>query len=896
MPRKCTNIRKRKDKRWEGRIKIGNYPNGATKYHSVYGNTYGEVKEKMELYIYNNNYPNITMAKRNEFNEILQKWLSSIKISVKKSTLYKYEYLIERHISPCLGEYKVSDISAILVNTFLDHKFRNGRLNGDGGLSSAYVKTMSYIIKSSIEYAVDEGMCQPLKAKINKPTCEKAKIQILSRYEQKQLQSYINENMDLTGLGVTISLYTGLRIQSNLNNILRTAEQVVSDANSVKGSISDLVSIVSYPKTYNLYEQINAAKTKAQTVHNNAIAYESSRTNDFSEIDRLISQALSIINAQLGKSRIPVVAYQQGSIGSMCDMNQIRVDLQATEEKVKSITENGYFEEDATLSINRESLIDEEGKASREWVQWVAVGFSVAGAIALTVVTAGTAGPLVCAGVGALVGAVTVATSEIADNYVENGTLFKGMDWSEFGKNVLVGAVGGAVSGYLGAISQGSAIKQPIKKGMTALANTLAEEGAKGITATVWETGETIYEVGVAIVDGKPGNEIVSVLNEGLGEVSGEISNTYKNMAVEGAKSFVGGTISGKFDIDTSDKGVWKKIGEKTAESAAEEFAGGMVETVWDVGEAVLDSDSSTTVTSALKDGIKKTTSSVISKSASSVVSVFGEDVVDKIDNRVGKVIGETVNDTIAETTENVVEGVTGRTIDYVYGDEKDAGKILGDIWEDDLKSGRAIAEEAGKSLGKNISDEVHKDDKLYNDLKKIDKDKDGKIEVVQFEDYAVTKQDYDAAVENAGKGAYKDKTVQDILGLEKDTDISTGKERTVSIDMTEKYSSSRKTTDTVTVDGKYTFSKSYYESSMNVAGTEEYGGKTAQEILGIPNDVDVSEDNVTYKRVHNDKIGQGKEVELHSDYGTNATKIHISSMKHETKLEREEKKTINKE
>lgn len=87
---------------------------------------------------------------------------------------------------------------------------------------------------------------------------------------------------------------------------------------------------------------------------------------------------------------------------------------------------------------------------------------------------------------------------------------------------------------------------------------------------------------------------------------------------------------------------------------------------------------------------------------------------------------------------------------------------------------------------------------------------------------------------------------------------------------------------------------KIYYESSLNVAGTEEYGGKTAQEILGIPDDVDLSEDNVTYKRVDNDKIGHGKEVELHNDYGTNATKIHISSLKRETRLEREESKKQN--
>ena len=683
-------------------------------------------------------------------------------------------------------------------------------------------------------------------------------------------------------------------IQRKLNNIISTAEQVAADANSVKNSIADLVTIYSSPKTNNLYEQINAAKAKAQTVHNNAINFEASRANDFNEIDRLIAQALQIITAQTGTARTPIIAYQSGSIGDMCDINQILVDLEATSEKVTEITEDGYFEEDATLVLNRDALIQEEEEASREWVQWVAVGIAVVGSVVLIAVTAGGATPLVCAAVGAGVGAVTAASSQFADNYVETGSFVEGMDWKDFGKDVVVGAVGGAVTGYLGAVSQGSAIKQPIEKGMTCLANTVMKEGAEGVAATVWETGETIYEVGEAVVAGKPGDEIISVLDAGLDETEEEVGNMFKDMATEGAKSFVGGTVAGSFDVDTSDKGVLQKIGEKAAEGAAGGAAKGVVNTAWGVGEALVDDDSSTTVTSALKEGFKETVQDVAKETAGAVVSEGVFSGVDDIDNKAGKMVMETVKDTATDTAENIVEGVTGRTMDYVYGDEKDASKILGDIWEEDLDSGRSIAKAAGESVGEHISDEVFKDDKHYNELEKIDKDGDGKIEVVQFDDYAVTKQDYDAAVENAGKGAYKDKTVQDILGLPKDTDISAGKERTVSIDMTEKYSSDRKTTDTVTVGGKYTFSKSYYESSLNAAGSDEYGGKTAQEILGIPDDVDLSEDNITRKRVDNDKIGQGKEVELHNDYGTNATKIHISSMKRETRLEREESKKQN--
>ncbi|WP_365907906.1 hypothetical protein [uncultured Ruminococcus sp.] len=47
MPRKGENIYKRRDGRWEGRYKTGYNEYGKAKYHSVYGHSYTEVKEKL---------------------------------------------------------------------------------------------------------------------------------------------------------------------------------------------------------------------------------------------------------------------------------------------------------------------------------------------------------------------------------------------------------------------------------------------------------------------------------------------------------------------------------------------------------------------------------------------------------------------------------------------------------------------------------------------------------------------------------------------------------------------------------------------------------------------------------------------------------------------------------
>lgn len=212
MPKRCANIHKRKDDRWEGRIKVGNYPNGATKYHSIYRKTYSEVKDKLDEFKQSKLPAKHSRISSHTFDQIASMWLSSVKISIKQPTVYRYEYLIERHIIPELGRLPITDITSATVNTFLDKKLKSGRLNGKGGLSPAYVKAMADIIKSVVTYAATEDFCLPLKTKISMPTAEKAEVPILTCQEQQQLQKYINTNMDLTGLGIFLSLFAGLRI------------------------------------------------------------------------------------------------------------------------------------------------------------------------------------------------------------------------------------------------------------------------------------------------------------------------------------------------------------------------------------------------------------------------------------------------------------------------------------------------------------------------------------------------------------------------------------------------------------------------------------------------------------------------------------------------------------
>ena len=212
MARKGENIRKRKDGRWEGRYKKGRKPNGDIKYGSVYGKTYKEAKEKLNIVKVKYNFENKVVNKDMLFGDILSLWLANNRIKNKGATESKYLNVIETHILPELGGVKMSQLTAPRINSFLLAKKENGRIDKTGSLSESYISTMTLIIDSSVSFAASEQLCEPLRTKIYKPVIPKTKAFALTLEKQQQLENYLKMNMDYSKVGVLISLHAGLRI------------------------------------------------------------------------------------------------------------------------------------------------------------------------------------------------------------------------------------------------------------------------------------------------------------------------------------------------------------------------------------------------------------------------------------------------------------------------------------------------------------------------------------------------------------------------------------------------------------------------------------------------------------------------------------------------------------
>lgn len=212
MARRGENIFKRKDGRWEARYVSGKNEFGRTRYASVYGKSYREVKEKREKASSRQKQSETLKSSKYTFGEILDLWLSWKRVKLKEQTYRKYLYCIEKHIIPELGKIEIFDFDANMVNNFLLKKLSCGRLDGEGGLSKNYVRTMSIIIHSAVKYGVSEELCPPMKGQIYKPKSEKRDIIVLRKEEQELLERQITGNLTGENLAVYLSLHTGLRI------------------------------------------------------------------------------------------------------------------------------------------------------------------------------------------------------------------------------------------------------------------------------------------------------------------------------------------------------------------------------------------------------------------------------------------------------------------------------------------------------------------------------------------------------------------------------------------------------------------------------------------------------------------------------------------------------------
>ena len=121
MAKRGSNIYKRKDGRFEGRVHVGYRADGSKKYKSVYGRTLSEVKDKMAQ-LYSVKSENSTLKLKLTVREAAEEWLNAARLRVKESSYTNYVNIVEKHILPVLGGAYIASLTTSKINEFISSK------------------------------------------------------------------------------------------------------------------------------------------------------------------------------------------------------------------------------------------------------------------------------------------------------------------------------------------------------------------------------------------------------------------------------------------------------------------------------------------------------------------------------------------------------------------------------------------------------------------------------------------------------------------------------------------------------------------------------------------------------------------------------------------------------
>ena len=142
-----------------------------------------------------------------KYKDWLEEWLAFyVKPTTKEQTHKKYSRIIQNHIIPHLGNYDLSELSAIVLQNFTVQQMEKG-------LSANTVNVLLSIIKSSLRRAVSLDIIdKEYTSTIVRPKIREKRVNCFSKEEQRKIESYIIMKKKIKLFGITLCLYTGLRI------------------------------------------------------------------------------------------------------------------------------------------------------------------------------------------------------------------------------------------------------------------------------------------------------------------------------------------------------------------------------------------------------------------------------------------------------------------------------------------------------------------------------------------------------------------------------------------------------------------------------------------------------------------------------------------------------------
>jgi integrase len=192
------SIYRRKDGRWVGQYEVG----GKRRY--VYGKTRKEVASKLTRAVADGNEGLVFDSDHLTVARYLDRWLDSIRDTVRESTWVRHEINVRVHLKPALGRVRLGKLDPLQVQSFYRCKL-------DQGLSGASVlkihSTLSKSLKQAVRWRlVPINVCRAVVL----PRITKPEIQPLDAQQMKALLRAA-QCTDLYALWVLMAT-TGVRV------------------------------------------------------------------------------------------------------------------------------------------------------------------------------------------------------------------------------------------------------------------------------------------------------------------------------------------------------------------------------------------------------------------------------------------------------------------------------------------------------------------------------------------------------------------------------------------------------------------------------------------------------------------------------------------------------------
>ncbi len=155
-------VRKREDGRWEGRIVIGHKENGDPIFRYIYADTQKELTAKLRQNITAYQGVDLTEECRMTLSEWLGRWLEQMASVLRPSTLEHYRRDMEHHVTPYLGQKKLTQITVSDLRKLYDDLKKQGRVHPRPGQSRGLSTTTVHGIHTTLHHVLKSAVDQRL--------------------------------------------------------------------------------------------------------------------------------------------------------------------------------------------------------------------------------------------------------------------------------------------------------------------------------------------------------------------------------------------------------------------------------------------------------------------------------------------------------------------------------------------------------------------------------------------------------------------------------------------------------------------------------------------------------------------------------------------------------------